>query len=190
MTVAVASLVLAGVSAYAQIKQGEATKKAMYNQAEHKRLEGRVEATKAKEQGIQVLKNTNKALASVGAIAYAGGLEPTLGTPQDIGTFGILNPGMNDFLTSKDNEFLAISSANAQAEDLRFAGRQAKKQGYIGALTTMGSAMMSYNSVGSAPAGTTASTQTASYPGMKTGYQAGTYTRYYGYTANSGLGVG
>tara|TARA_R110001592_G_scaffold243018_2_gene503707 strand:- start:240 stop:785 length:546 start_codon:yes stop_codon:yes gene_type:complete len=162
MTMAVAGLVLAGVSAYAQIKQGEATKKAMYNQAEHKRLEGRVESVKAKQQGIQVLKATNQALASVNAIAYSGGLEPNIGTPQDIGTFGILNPGMNDFLTSKDNEFLAISSANAQAEDLRFAGRQAKKQGYIGALTTMGSAMMSYNSVGSAPSG---GTGTTSYTG-------------------------
>lgn len=188
---AVAGLVLAGVSAYAQIKQGEATKKAMYNQAEHKRLEGRVESVKAKQQGIQVLKATNQALASVNAVAYSGGLEPNIGTPQDIGTFGILNPGMNDFLTSKDNEFLAISSANAQAEDLRFAGRQAKKQGYIGALSTMGSAMISYGTIGSAPAGTTTGTQTASsYPGMKTGYQAGTYNRYYGYTDNSGLGVG
>lgn len=172
MTVAVASLVLAGVSAYAQIKQGEATKKAMYNQAEHKRLEGRVEATKAKEQGIQVLKNTNKALASVGAIAYAGGLEPTIGTPQDVGTFGILNPGLNDFITSKDNEFLAISTANAQAEDLRFAGRQAKRAGYIGALSTMGSAMMSYNSLGSAPAGTTPISNSS--PGSP-GYQTARY---------------
>jgi len=190
MTVAVASLVLAGVSAYAQIKQGEATKKAMYNQAEHKKLEGRVEAVKAKEQGIQVLKATNKALASVGAIAYAGGLEPSLGTPQDIGTYSVLNPGLNDFITSKDNEFLAISTANAQAEDLRFAGRQAKKKAYIGAFTTMANAGLNYASLGSAPAGT----QTASYPGMRTGYQtgrtAGTYTRYYGYTDNSGVGVG
>ena len=177
MTVAVASLVLAGVSAYAQIKQGEATKKAMYNQAEHKKLEGRVEAVKAKEQGIQVLKATNRALASVGAIAYAGGLEPTLGTPQDIGTFGILNPGLNDFITSKDNEFLAISTANAQAEDLRFAGRQAKKQGYIGAFTTMASAGMNYASLGSAPAGTTTTTGTGGYSSVGP-YQRSSYTGY------------
>ena len=172
---AVAGLVLAGVSAYAQIKQGEATKKAMYNQAEHKRLEGRVESVKAKQQGIQVLKNTNQALASVNAIAYSGGLEPNIGTPQDIGTFGILNPGMNDFLTSKDNEFLAISSANAQAEDLRFAGRQAKKQGYIGALTTMGSAMVSYNSIGSAPAGGTGTTPISNSSPGSPGYQTARY---------------
>ena len=188
MTFAVASLVLSGVSAMAQLKAGSDTKKAYYAQAEHKKLEGRVEAVKAKEQGIQVLRNTNKALASVGAIAYAGGLEPTIGTPQDVGTFGVLNPGLNDFITSKDNEFLAISTANAQAEDLRFAGRMAKKQATIGALSTMGSAMMSYSSLGSAPAGTT-----ATYPGMRTGVQnvgRGNYMRLYGYTANSGLGVG
>ena len=144
----------------------------MYNKSEHKNLEGRVEATKAKEQGIQVLKATNKALASVGAIAYAGGLEPTLGTPQDVGTFGILNPGLNDFITSKDNEFLAMSTANAQAEDLRFAGRQAKRAGYIGAFTTMASAGMNYSSLGSAPAGTT--TTTANY-GQSPGYYQGRY---------------
>ena len=69
MTFAVASLVLSGVSAMAQLKAGSDTKKAYYAQAEHKKLEGRVEAVKAKEQGIQVLKNTNKALASVGALA-------------------------------------------------------------------------------------------------------------------------
>lgn len=169
---AVAGLVLAGVSAYAQIKQGEETKKGMYNKAKHTTLAGRVEATKAKEQGVQVLKATYKALSTVNAVASAGGLEPTLGTPQDIGTFGILNPGLNDFITSKDNEFLAISSANAQAQDERFAGRQAKKQGYIGALTTMGSAMVSYNSIGSAPSGGTGgpyvSNSSASSPGGQT----------------------
>ena len=187
MTMAVASLVLAGVSAMAQMKAGSDTKKAYYAQAEHKKLEGRVEATKAKEQGIQVLKATNKALASVGAIAYAGGLEPTLGTPQDVATFAILDPGLNDFITSKDNEFLAISTANAQAEDLRFAGRMAKKQATIGALTTLASAGMNYATLGSAPGAT------ATYPGMRTGVQnvgRGSYMRFYGYTANSGLGVG
>tara|TARA_R110000822_G_scaffold41524_4_gene113006 strand:- start:72 stop:611 length:540 start_codon:yes stop_codon:yes gene_type:complete len=175
MTMAVAGLVLAGVSAYAQIKQGEATKKAMYNKAKHTTLAGRVEATKAKEQGVQVLKATYKALSTVNAVASAGGLEPTLGTPQDIGTFGILNPGLNDFITSKDNEFLAISSANAQAQDERFAGRQAKKAGYIGALTTMGSAMVSYNSIGSAPAGGTGTTPISNSSPGSPGYQSARY---------------
>jgi hypothetical protein len=174
MTMAVASLVLAGVSAMAQMKAGSDTKKAYYAQAEHKKLEGRVEATKAKEQGIEVLKATNKALASVGAIAYAGGLEPTLGTPQDVATFAVLDPGLNDFITSKDNEFLAISTANAQAEDLRFAGRMAKKQATIGALTTLASAGMNYATLGSAPGGTTST-------GMVRGPSPGYYQARYGY---------
>ena len=82
---------------------------------------------------------TRKALASVNASARAGGLEPTIGTPVDIGTFNVIKPGTTDFFTARDNAKLALSSANAQAEDLRFAGRQAKKQGYISALGTLGS---------------------------------------------------
>ena len=73
-----ATLISTGIAvatAYSQIKQGEATKKAYYSQAEYKRLEGRIEAVKAKEQGIKALENTRKALASVNASARAGGLD-------------------------------------------------------------------------------------------------------------------
>jgi hypothetical protein len=178
MTIAIAGLVIAGISALAQMKAGGDTKKGYYIQAQHKKLEGRVEAVKAKQQGNQVLKNTNRALASVGAIASAGGLEPSIGTPQDIGTFAILGPGLNDFLTSKDNEFLAISIANAQAEDLRFAGRMAKKKATISALSTMGSAMMSYGSLGSAPAGDTGSVTAP--PPMARQSSPGYYNSRYG----------
>ena len=71
-----ATLVSTGIAlatAYVQVKQGEETKKAYYSQAEYKRLEGRIEAVKAKEQGIKALENTRRALASVNASARAGG---------------------------------------------------------------------------------------------------------------------
>lgn len=139
---------IAGVSAYMQIKQGESAKKGLYNQAEYKKLEGRIESVKAKEQGIKALQATNKALASINATASAGGLEPSIGTPVDIGTFYALQPGTADFLTAKDNASLALSSANAQAEELRFAGRMKKQQGYIGALTTIGTSLATAGSIG------------------------------------------
>ena len=192
MTVAVASLVLAGVSAFAQIKAGEAQKKAYYSQARFKELEGRIEAVKAKEQGIKALENTRRALASVNATAFAGGLEPTIGTPNTFAINEIIKPGTSDFFTARDNAFLAISSSEAQAEDLRFAGRQAKRQGYISALGTLASAGMNYASLGGpGTAGTTGTT--ATYPGMRTGVQnvgRGNYMRFYGYTTASGVGVG
>ena len=174
MTVAVASLVLAGVSAFAQVKAGQEQKKAFYSQARFKELEGRIEAVKAKEQGIRALENTRRALASVNASARAGGLEPTIGTPVDIGTFNIIKPGTTDFFTAKDNASLALSSAKAQAEDLRFAGRQAKKQGYISALGTIAVAGMNYASLGGP--GTAGTTST----GMTRGPSPGFYQARYG----------
>ena len=176
-TASTATLVSTGISvatAFAQIKQGEATKKAYYAQARYKELEGRIEAVKAKEQGIRALENTRRALASVNASARAGGLEPTIGTPVDIGTFNIIKPGTTDFFTAKDNASLALSSAKAQAEDLRFAGRQAKKQGYLSALGTIAVAGMNYASLGGP--GTAGTTST----GMTRGPSPGFYQARYG----------
>ena len=159
-TASTATLISTGISvatAFAQIKQGERTKKAYYAQARYKELEGRIEAVKAKEQGIKALEATRRALASVNASARAGGLEPTIGTPVDIGTFNVIKPGTSDFFTARDNASLALSSAKAQADDLRFAGREAKKQGYLSALGTIGSAFGNMASIGGPPATTTAS---------------------------------
>ena len=173
MTVAVASLVLAGVSAFAQVKAGQEQKKAFYSQARFKELEGRIEAVKAKEQGIRALENTRRALASVNASARAGTLEPTIGTPVDIGTFNIIKPGTTDFFTARDNASLALSSAKAQAEDLRFAGRQAKKQGYLSALGTLASAGMNYASLGGP--GTAGTTSTSITRGPSPGFYQARY---------------
>ncbi len=179
MTVAVASLVLSGVSAFAQIKAGEAQKKAYYSQARFKELEGRIEAVKAKEQGIKALENTRRALASVNATAFAGGLEPTIGTPNTFAINEIIKPGTSDFFTARDNAFLAISSSEAQAQDLRFAGRQAKQQGYISALGTIASAGMNYQLLGGPGTAGTTSTSTTS-TGMTRGPGPGFYQARYG----------
>ena len=150
-TASTATLISTGISvatAFAQIKQGERSKKAYYAQARYKELEGRIEAVKAKEQGIKALEATRRALASVNATAFAGGLEPTIGTPVDIGTFNVIKPGTSDFFTARDNASLALSSAKNQAEDLRFAGREAKKQGYLSALGTIGTSFANMASIG------------------------------------------
>lgn len=146
---------LSVASAFAQIKQGQDAKKAYYAQARYKELEGRVEAVKAKEQGIKALEATRRALASVNASAVAGGLEPNIGTPVDIATFNVIRPGTGDFFTARDNASLAISSANAQAEDLRFAGRQAKKQGYLSALGSIAQGFTTLSGVGGPGTSTT-----------------------------------
>ena len=78
---------LAVASAYTSIKQGNLRKKGLDASARFKELEGRIEAVKAKEQGIKALENTRKVLATINATARAGGLEPNIGTPVDIGQY-------------------------------------------------------------------------------------------------------
>lgn len=153
-----ASMAFSAFSAFMTIKQGMDTKRAYNAQARQAELEGRVEAVREKERGIQVLANTRKALASVSAIASAGGLEPTIGTPQDIGTFNVLNPGINDFITSKDNEASAIASASAKARDLRYAGKSAMTGALISAGTSLATASTNLSGIGGPS------------PLMKTGY--------------------
>lgn len=146
-----ATLISTGISAVTAvmaIQQGQDAKKAYYSQARYKELEGRIEAVKAKEQGIKALENTRRALASVNASARAGGLEPNIGTPVDIATFNVIKPGTADFFTARDNASLALSSAKAQAEDLRFAGKQALKQGYISAMGSIAQGFTTLSGVG------------------------------------------
>lgn len=160
------SMAFSAFSAVMQVKQGMDTKRAYNARARDAEFEGRVEAVKSKEQGIEVLKNTRKALASVSATAYAGGLEPTIGTPQDIGTFNVLNPGINDFITTQDNAEIARASARAKARDARSAGKSALTGALIGAGTSLASTGMKLSSIG----------------------QPGTYMTS-GFTDNKGLGV-
>ena len=143
---------LAVASAYTSIKQGNLRKKGLDASARYKELEGRIEAVKAKEQGIKALENTRKVLATINATARAGGLEPNIGTPVDIGQYYALNPGFSDFFTAKDNASLALTSAKAQADDLRQAGKEAKNQGVISALGTLSMASLILSGIGGPPA--------------------------------------
>ena len=142
---------LAVASAVTSIQQGNLRKKGYEASARYKDLEGRIQAVKAKEDGIKALKNTQKVLATINATASAGGLEPNIGTPVNLGQYYALNPGFSDFFTAKDNASLALSSAKAQADDLRFAGSQAQKQGYLNALGTLTTTAMTMGSIGGPP---------------------------------------
>ena len=59
-------LALSAFTAVMQIKQGMDTKAMYKGRARMAELEGRQNALQEKQRGIEVLKNTNRALASVG----------------------------------------------------------------------------------------------------------------------------
>ena len=140
------ALALAVTSALTQYQAGREAKKGYESRAKFKALEGRVEGVKAKEQGIQALKNTQELLASVSASAYSGGLEPNIsgGSIENFVTKNILQPGYGDFATARDNQIFIRMQTNAQVEDLLRAGREAKAQGVANALGTLGQGIANY----------------------------------------------
>ena len=184
------ALALAVTSALTQYQAGREAKKGYESRAKFKALEGRVEGVKAKEQGIQALKNTQQLLASVSASAYSGGLEPNIsgGSIENFITKNILQPGYGDFATARDNQLFIRMQTNAQVEDLLRAGREAKAQGVANALGTLSAGIMNASRVGGPPADTTTTTTRTSgdftrstVPSARYGKVADSGTRFRSY---------
>ena len=163
------ALTLTAGKAVMEYQAGKDRKDAYYSQAQHKELEGRREAVKAKEDGIEVLRQMRRALANISATAFAGGLAPNItgGTIENIGTQNVLNPGFSDFFTAQSNSRLALSMSRTQAEELRFAGRQAKQQGVMNAMATIAGGMATASSIGGPPDTTPTSSSYNSAPSAR-----------------------
>ena len=144
---------MAVLSAYKQVQYGDAQKEAYESQAKYKQLEGRVEAVRSKEQGNAVLKAVNRRLANINASIGRRGVGLG-GSTQTFITQQVMRPGILDFNTAQSNAKFAQMMANTEAENLKFAGKQAKLQGQIGAVTTLGQGVMNYQKLGGPKGGT------------------------------------
>jgi hypothetical protein len=123
------------VQAYGQIYQGEAMKAYYDAQAMMKEFEGKVESTKAKEQGNVALANLNATLATAVARAGSGGagFEGYLTTL----TTAMRRAGGEELKLTQLNEKFITGMSVFEASQLRQAGKVAKKTGYINAFATM-----------------------------------------------------
>ena len=123
------------VQAYGQIYQGEAMKAYYDAQAMMKEFEGKVESTKAKEQGNVALANLNATLATAVARAGSGGagFEGYLTTL----TTSMRRAGGEELKLTQLNEKFIKGMSVFEALQLRQAGKVAKKTGYLNAFATM-----------------------------------------------------
>lgn len=147
-------MALSAVSAVAQIKAGQAAARAYRQQAERAKLEGRQKALEYKRKGVQVLQNIRATLSATNARAAAGNMDPFSGTALSLRGFA-LQAGTEDFYLTRENALLAETNGIMQAGEYQRAASQAKRQGFIAAIGTVGAGMMSYASIGGAPAGGT-----------------------------------
>ena len=133
MSMAVAAAAMAGVQAVSSLRQGKQQAVGFISQAqgfeaqsEFKRFEGKQESLKFKAAAVNKLQEILENLARTNAVAGAGNVDAFSGSAEQNKTRG-LNVGGLDLLTIKDNEEMTIMVANFQAEQLLFAGRQARQ---------------------------------------------------------------
>tara|TARA_B100002051_G_C16561684_1_gene547879 strand:- start:164 stop:646 length:483 start_codon:yes stop_codon:yes gene_type:complete len=144
-TVAIA---MSAMSAMAQMSAGERAKEAYEERAKNEKLRSRVEAVNARKRGVQVLKETNRNLASIVAGSPKQGLALRSGTVQDRGVFLVQRPASEDFSTTAFNASMSLLTGQMRADDLSRAGDQARLQGQLGALSTMSMAFATAGSIG------------------------------------------
>ena len=123
--------------AYATYQAGMAQKAYYDSQADVAKLQYKSKEIEAKEAGVEVLKQTNEALATIIAKAAAGGMLPNEGSALLAQTLSI-KEGAEDFQVSKLNEEIIQNIGLIEFKNLKTAGKYAKQAGIMGAIFGLG----------------------------------------------------
>jgi len=148
-------LIASVVSAGAEYGKAKSDARNMRSQAYQTEIKGRVDRANYKQQGIEVLKETNKVMSANIARAFSGNLDPFKSgeTPDIIQSYS-LRAGMNDFSIARDNASIVMKQAEYQAESLRASARDTMKFATLQLVSSVAMAGYNYSTIGSAPAQT------------------------------------
>lgn len=147
MSFAVIGAIASGVSAVAQIQAGKAQARAYQAQAKQAELQGRQQAIQYRQQGVQVLQRIRENVSATRARAAGAGLDPFAGTPASFQRFA-LKQGTQEYQIARENAVLAEIGGEQQAYQYQAAASQARRQGYIGAMSSLGGAAMGISQSG------------------------------------------
>jgi hypothetical protein len=160
---AVLAIASSALSAYAGIQAAKAQKAQYDAQANLVEKQGRMQALQYKQQGVQVLKEMNKALAATTARAGAGNLDPfSSGDTPDIVMGYTMRAGVNDFTIARDQASITEKYSKYQAASYRVAGQSAVKTAKISAIAQIGMGVASAGYLYGTPGFTGGATTTAS----------------------------
>ena len=134
---AVLAVISAVGKAYTTYQAGMAQKAYYDSQADVAKLQYKSKEIEAKEAGVEVLKQTNEALATIIAKAAAGGMLPNEGSALLAQTLSI-KEGAEDFQVSKLNEEIIQNLGLIEFQNLKMAGKFAKQAGIMGAIFGLG----------------------------------------------------
>ena len=155
-------LIASVVSAGATYGKAKSDARNMRSQAYQTEIKGRVDRANYKQQGIEVLKETNKVMSANIARAFSGNLDPFKSgeTPDIIQTYS-LRAGMNDFSITRDNASIVMKQAEYQAESLRASARDTMKFATLQLVSSVAMAGYNYSTIGSAPSGSAMASSSA-----------------------------
>tara|TARA_R110002050_G_scaffold108517_1_gene219176 strand:+ start:52 stop:600 length:549 start_codon:yes stop_codon:yes gene_type:complete len=140
-----ATALSAAASGAAKVKSAKYQRNSYYSQARQAELKGRSDALAYKREGIDILRNVQKTMATANVRAAAGGLAPFVsGESTSLINIASLRGAADEFSVQTDNASLAQSMSQAQADNLRQAGdvgvQMARKNAKIGFVQTMAQA--------------------------------------------------
>jgi len=139
-----ATLAVAGLQAVSSIQQGR-YQQTMYNlQAQQAELKGRQDALRYSNQALQVLQNQRRMSASLVARGAAAGIDPFTGSPLTVDRYNAFKAG-EEYNLGIENADMAIAGGLAQSQALQAAGKQAMKQAYFNAATSIAMGAYSYS---------------------------------------------
>ena len=139
-------LILTAVSSAAagaaKVKAAKYQRNSYYSQARQAELKGRSDALAYKREGIDILRNVQKTMATANVRAAAGGLAPFVsGESTSLINIASMRGAADEFSVQTDNASLAQSMSQAQADNLRTAGdvgvKMARKNAKISFVQTM-----------------------------------------------------
>ena len=140
-----ATALSAAASGAAKVKSAKYQRNSYYSQARQAELKGRSDALAYKREGIDILRNVQKTMATANVRAAAGGLAPFVsGESTSLINIASLRGAADEFSVQTDNASLAQSMSQAQADNLRQAGdvgvQMARKNAKISFVQTMAQA--------------------------------------------------
>ena len=140
-----ATALSAAASGAAKVKAAKYQRNSYYSQARQAELKGRSDALAYKREGIDILRNVQKTMATANVRAAAGGLAPFVsGESTSLINIASMRGAADEFSVQTDNASLAQSMSQAQADNLRTAGdvgvKMARKNAKISFVQTMAQA--------------------------------------------------
>jgi len=148
------STLLSVMTGQAKVKSAKYQRNAYYAQARQAELKGRTDALAYKREGIEILRNVQKTMATANVRAAAGGLAPFVsGESTSLINIASMRGAADEFSIQLDNASLAQSMSQMQAANLRQAGDVGVKMARTNAKIGFGRDMMQMASMGAGYSG-------------------------------------